>query len=137
MKSRCNFLNLKWAILLLLCFPIYVYGATVKDKNFDLCIKRVRAELTSCGSGCGLILKGCYDEAIGKYQKNIDEVVSSTANNDCREKLRAMSVKFDAFRADLETSEESGSWQQFDIRLLSTKAELDFLKAFRNSCSRH
>lgn len=104
------------------------------DRIFDACAKREKKNLETCTSGCGLILKNCYVEAIEAYEKKIRRIDRRLPNSECKKKANEALKKADAFRDEVETVEEDGSWQQMDIRLLLTRTKLQLIEIMEKSC---
>ena len=107
---------------------------TESDMKFKACAKREKMNLVSCTSGCGLILKRCYDEAIEGYEKEIRGIDKTLANSECKRRAKEASTKADAFRDEVERLEEAGSWQQMDLRLLLTRSKLQLIETIAKGC---
>ncbi|WP_454711401.1 hypothetical protein [Cupriavidus nantongensis] len=90
--------------------------------------------LVSCTSGCGLILKRCYDEAIEGYEKEIREIDKELTIAECKRRTNEALTKADAFRDEVEQLEEAGSWRQMDIRLLLTRSKLQLIEIIGKGC---
>lgn len=127
-----------WCILVLGVLAAPMPGsardARANDPVFDSCMSRHKHDLAACNSGCGLILKACYDEAFEKYQDEIQEIVDASTTSVCKEKLTVLQRQADGFRGNAEAAVDSGSWRQFDIRLISVKSQLDLLKVVKDGC---
>lgn len=104
------------------------------DMKFEACAKREKINLASCTSGCGLILKRCYDDAIEGYEKEISGIDKMLTNSECKQKANEASTKADAFRDEVEKLEESGSWGQMDLRLLLTRNKLQVIEIIAKGC---
>lgn len=104
------------------------------SRIFEACTKREKKNLASCTSGCGLILKRCYDEAVEGYEEKILEIGGRQLNSECKRRMDEVSKKIDAFRGEIENFEESGSWQQMDIKLLLFRHKLQLIEIIERGC---
>jgi len=104
------------------------------DGRTDACLKRQQPALSAYSSGCGLIVKACYDEVEVQYRKRIDDALARLSRGGCLANIEVLSQKLDELRNAIDGAAGPGSSQQLDIRLISIRPQLGLVEAIEQRC---